>query len=916
MKRIALLILAGFSLIACDNKVDPEPGPGPWGPEEGEGKSISLKIHVPPRSTSTYAEEDPSEVENKIDSIFIYLYQAGTFIHEGKFGGSQLDYIGPGDSTILIAYEVDNITTGALTAEVFANKRKPTRLTSPNEVPIPDLLQKSTLFYMSGKCTALTFNTSAYYGEVHIVRNVAKLRTHVTKAPVTYPSDLTIDYNNISIQILNATDSTTAFGDFNPSGINYFNYNVRTGGALRKPSGFNNTNGGFLDSLYLYENLHNKCEDGESGTTHNTKILITIPTNSATEGYKVMTVTYELKTNLTGFCIKRNYIYTLDIKVRSQSPDPLIMLDILPWDNIDIDGSIPGTYLNLNTSEIRFDGSGVATINFCSDAQAIYFDFEGFNGQNTPQIGTEITPIGIETPIAYPDLLLAPQGFRDGQILLDQQHCGSFSFRLEDLANNFPGFPNVNFSGSICMKAGNIVKCLTFPAVKTFDAHFIVGEPLFFPNESFTTADVAPSAASWMEVSPNRLYYLATPNYSNSTAVPLYLHLDENLTGSSRTGSITLQNSATGVSKVITISQLPAIPVGPFGYDNTTTHSSDSIYERNLYTEQLYEFNVMPRWWNPVTSLTSYNPSIFNGFQNFAVINTANYNTPPHSFDHAMTGFEAVNYCAYKNRGFGANGTLRAVDLKWYLPSQAQLMAMWIFDDYNRRGYDSNFRRATDTLRNYWGSTPNVGFSTQAELVNFDFGNVGHYERGVQNWVRCVRDGTYISKIVRRTSSSPDYPSLNFRSGFIPHSASTTDDKVGITSHESQAANLRVYAFLRVAKQDLTVGGETNFSWAIDLCKDYNAEGPGTWRLPTQRELQAIWIMQHELRAVMNPSSDFNLLSNDYYWSGTDASTATGGSNAWTVFGTAANGFAGAGNTPHQPKVYKYRVRCVSQMAN
>ena len=936
MKRIALLILAGISLVACDNRVDdPDPVIPPTPPTLLDGKGVSLRIHVPSKGVSTYAIEDASAVENNIDSIFIDLYQSGSIIHSGKFGGTQLQYPSGIDSIILIDYEVDNITAGqTLTAYVYANKRKPTKLTSPNEVPVPVGTDKSTWFYMSDTCVLL-FNTSAYYGEAHIARNVAKLRINIWRGDPYFPSDLIIDYDKIKIQVINATDSTATFAEpkfGETAGIGYFNYAERTA-VTRRGSAFDSNDtimgvvtgnkGGYIDSLYLYENIQADCTVG--GT--NTQIKITIPTESPTEGNKSMTVTYDLYTALTEYCVRRNHIYTLDITVRAQNLDPLIVLDILPWNDIDVPGDIPGTYLELSTSEITFNSSGRATIDFCSDAQAIYFNYSGFNDQNVPQIGTHITPIGIETP-ANPVLL--PDGFKSGQILLDKQHCGSFSFQLEDLANTFPQFPNVNFSGSICLKAGNIVKCLTFPAVKTYDAHFIVGEPLFFPNENFTKADVEPSAASWMEVSPNRLYYQATPNYSNVSEVPLFLHLDENLTGINRTGSITLQNGS--VVKTIHITQLSALPVGPFGYNaNSPAKDNIGLYDAGLCMEQRYEFSSMPVWSKPSVLLTNYNTSLFNGFQSHnSVVDYNRYNTI--DFDFAQTYFPAVNYCAYKNRGRPANnGQLQPADIKWYLPAQAQLVAMWVFETYYKETTKYpffNFYRSGDILRNYWSATPNLGtIDGLAELVNFDYGNVGHYYRGVQNWVRCVRDTTptpsYLRNIVRKsTVGGVDFPSLNFHTEFIPAS-SETHVSSGSAGHESEAFNKYVYRYLRVAKQDLNGGAQ--IPWNINACASYSEApaggGTGNWRLPTQRELQAIWILQHELRAIMSPAYDFELLSNDYYWSGTEASTTHDAianiyTNAWTIFGNATTGYPGAGNAPHQLKSYPYRVRCVREMNN
>ena len=605
MKRIALLLLLGFYFVACNNPVDPNTGgDGPDHPGIRDVNALSVRIHVPNNNATTYSGEDAYGPENQIDSVYIDLYQGSTVpIHEGRFGFNDFNIVD--DSTINIAYEVDNITIGALTARVYANKKEPEKISS--EIDLPSI----NPFYMSNESPdLLTFSGSAYYGDIHIQRNVAKLRVLVTRSDAAIPSDLIIDYDNVRIQVFNVPDSTTAFGNVPIDGIssiNYFHpdlppYNAyyadHTGTALRKitnplplPPG-----GGQIDSLYIYENLRTgySYNPNPDPTDRTTKVRVTIPTLSNLEGNKSASYTYTLYTdNANEFKILRNYIYTLNIVVKGQELDPLISLDVTPWNDVSMPTNIGGTYLTVDQSEIKFDNTGKAFINFCSDAQAIYFDFTDFNLNNpTAQfgVGGPIKPIDIDTTRAnFPH---APTGFQSAQILLDKQHCGRFGFELEP--SHFPGFPNVTFSGQICMKAGNIVKCLTFPSFLTYDAHFIVGEPIF-TGELFTSAVVS-SGSTWMEVSPDRLYTsTAGTSYplggGSGAETQIYLHLNENLTANSRTGTITFRNTVTSVEKVINITQLPAIYAGRFGY-NGMSSVDDSIYTAYLYTEQLKEFGT------------------------------------------------------------------------------------------------------------------------------------------------------------------------------------------------------------------------------------------------------------------------------------------------------------------------------------
>lgn len=904
MKRIALIFLSMIAISSCkDEQVDQGNGGGGTNPD---GKGVTLNIHVPKNSLSTYAEESASARENFIDSLFIDLYEGAnpTPIHQGKFGGAELDkWLGTNDSIVSVAYEVDNITNGStLHAKVYANFRAP-KVLNGKEVPIPNGTRDSS-FYMSGTNSSFLFTNGSYKGEVHLIRNVAKLRTNISLNSVFMPSDLKIKYDSIKIEVVQTPENTTAFGD-TPTNFPFTSSPARSGSGLRKAPApfFSDSLGGQIDSLYLYENLRSDSYTGDG--TNATKIKITIPTLSASEGNKTAEFTYELHTNISKYAVLRNYIYTLDIKVRGQSLDPLITLDITPWEDVSVDGSILGTYLTMDASEIVFDSNGESTINFCTDAQAVYFNFDDFNQANSgAEIGFNIDALGVEDA----DQHLAPDGFKDGQILLDKQHCGKFTFKL--FLADFPEFPNVNFSGSICMKAGNIVKCLTFPGRTTYDAHFIVGEPIL-NGETFTNAIVTEDDGTpgWLKISKNRPYNASDlmSTYSG-TATSLYLQLDENLSGSSRTGSITLLSSS-GVEKKVYITQLPAIPIGRFGYTNGS-NVDDSIYTSMLYAEQLYEFDTRP-FYVKQSSAADTTPSnaIYNG--RFTAINPTVFDfTRYTSFNYNDLVYQAINYCAQKNR-ITSVANLNT-ELKWYLPAQAQLMAMWL----SFHGMDTtkiNFA----TQDTYWSSTDNHGYAVQAQYADFRHGNVGHYNKTRQYWARCVRDGkTAISTMVTKNGTSPnEYPVIDFSLGMpsgsyvygASNSKTNSASNPNATGDEWGSNNKTLYQKLRVANVDASSAS----AWSATACSGYSEVGATSgWRLPTQRELQAIWTLQYEIKAIV---PGFELLGANYYWSATTSASVS--ENRWVIYGLGSRTLAGSsGNAPnHINTDNSLSIRCVRE---
>jgi hypothetical protein len=859
------------------NKVDPEP--------DLKSKEISLSIYIPKSDAiATYAGEDASVAENHIDTIYIDLKQNGAVIHSEKIFGNRLK-VEPGsrDSILHVGFEVDNITTGALTVEAYAGRKYIQPITT--EIPLPDISQPATLFMMSGSAE-LSYKDTAYQGTIHLIRNVSKLRIRISKHPVCLPSDLIIDYDNIKIQLLKVPDRTTLFGPGDATaqpGFSYIDYPERTASNLRKASHFSSTDGGQIDSLYLNENY--LTNEGDYNQSNTTKVKITIPTLSMIKGGKTDSYEYAIFTN-NSYRILRNSIYTLDIQVRGQSLEPVITVNIHPWKEAEVSGSVLGAYFTTNSSVIEFDDTGNSAINFCTDAQAVYFNWSDVKSD----INKLLTPSGIE--------ILSDE---KGQILLDKQHCGQFSFKL-DLTKKEAR----NISGKICLTAGNIVRCLTVLPKRTYDAHYILGDSLMGSNDLYTAAAVE-SGSAWLHLSKERPYKPAgmLSAYTEGVARSLFLHLDENLTGAARTGIIGMTRSD-GVEQKLKITQLPALYVGQFGTASTAQHNIR--YDMGLYTEQIPDDMLVPyKINNDNTPLTG---SFYSGLRFIQEALDAsgyidNYRSVP---------YPAINYCAYKNRDKNGNGVLEANEIEWYLPAQAQLMGMWI----SFYGY-GQVPTSTFPLNVYWSASNNWLYANEAQYVNFTYGNVGHYLRSQAYGARCVRnygaaDNTMITITTEDPSIDP-YPIIDFSKG-LSEGSYTNESKSFTMVNEIHYFSKTVYKQLRIAKKDMQNLNEGiltidwTFAGAGATCGAfYNEEiaDKGYWRLPTQREMQAIWIFQEELKAKC---STFDYLSDSYYWTITVSSSYP--DNAWTVYGI--KNISGGGNTPNQPKLEKLRARCVMEI--
>jgi hypothetical protein len=171
-----------------------------------------------------------------------------------------------------------------------------------------------------------------------------------------------------------------------------------------------------------------------------------------------------------------------------------------------------------------------------------------------------------------------------------------------------------------------------------------------------------------------------------------------------------------------------------------------------------------------------------------------------------------------------------------------------------------------------------------------------------------------------------EYPTIDFSKGMPAGSYDTYSKIYFVIGHENSPRDKTLYKKLRVAKYDYKdSNGETLFpnvqpgDYVFDCGANYTENGETDWRLPTQRELQAIWILQDELKSICNT---FEYLASEYYWTSTYASTswdntynggAGGYTNAWTIYGGRTPP-GGAGNAPHQLRTTPLKIRCVREI--
>jgi hypothetical protein len=423
-KLAAPLLIVLF--VSCSDKIINEDTDKP---DSGTGKNINLSINVPRNSITTYSSEAGTEDENHIDTLFVNVLEDNVLKASKKFYGSSLQTVsGTNDSIVNVAFEIDNLTGGAITAEVFANRTGIIPVTT--EIPLPDKNDRLTWFMMSGSGT-LNFSGTAYYGTIKVMRNVAKLRVRITKHPACIPANLVIMYNDIKIETQQVPDRTQLMAPppiSTPPGLSYItNYASHTGASLRPETPIASFNGGQIDSLYLNENY---LEDSDYNASNMTQVKITLPSQAPGMPVKSTEYTYQLFSE-GSYRIKRNFIYILDIKVAGQSLDPLITLDIVPWNDVNVKGDINGGFLNLDRSVVNM--TPVSTQN---DPQTVIFN-------------TDHSSVTLDWSRINPDHHI------DTSVVHIQGANGNINFFW-----NGGGAPDYSFRDTVYVFAGNIAKAV------------------------------------------------------------------------------------------------------------------------------------------------------------------------------------------------------------------------------------------------------------------------------------------------------------------------------------------------------------------------------------------------------------------------------------------------------------------------
>lgn len=333
--RYIIIVLFGLSImIGCSNEEEQTSSSTP------EGKRIiALNVTVPgspSHSMTKAATEAASASENYIDFVYITFNSEnnGDYMDVFEMPWTKEAAIRDTFHCAVEASWLENC--GTLTATVFANYKKselPAIITDETAFWKGDNLNVLRKLFMSGSSSAISADGEGFKGTVNIQRQVAKLRLKVQLTDDCVPVGLTVLYDSVRVAVKHVANRADFLSSMNVN-QGYTDFNERKGKSLRiykeEVNGdLVHIKGTVVDSCYVYENVIQNYALGQKTT-----LLVTIPTYDPIADHREdLHGVFEIKgEGKDSYDIKRNHIYTMNVKVRSQKEPLNITSVVQPWD--------------------------------------------------------------------------------------------------------------------------------------------------------------------------------------------------------------------------------------------------------------------------------------------------------------------------------------------------------------------------------------------------------------------------------------------------------------------------------------------------------------------------------------------------------------------------------------------------------
>lgn len=217
--------------------------------------------------------------------------------------------------------------------------------------------------------------------------------------------------------------------------------------------------------------------------------------------------------------------------------------------------------------------------------------------------------------------------------------------------------------------------------------------------------------------------------------------------------------------------------------------------------------------------------------------------------------------CYSRNRDENGDGSIDISEMKWFLPAIQECTSIWggadvLPEEARFLRYEQYFSSTNSRYRVWWA------------LEGTAF---GMYKAGMAN-VRCIRMfGDWGRKDTEHTASISTYDKNN-RIMHLKYLANGTTRTAGsqvgeYTNHDLQATQNKLPEAFQIASTDLTISGNSNFTYAQiinnNYCAEYYSETSnrsdlGQWRIPNQRELTLMFRHYKDGDATFDSNSDLS----------------------------------------------------------
>lgn len=402
----------------------------------------------------------------------------------------------------------------------------------------------------------------------------------------------------------------------------------------------------------------------------------------------------------------------------------------------------------------------------------------------------------------------------------------------------------------------------------------------------------------------------------------------------------------------VPISQYGMKTIGQMGgykdglYTSLLGVESVEEYTMRYYTQGTTHLDVINKGpiWRYRTGFTNHNQP-HDGKQ----ATTDHYNeyrgvfdngVPPKRWDaisggvyNPVSNTNAADYCMRKNRDEDGNGIIEGDEIKWYLPTPAQLMQIYIWRNAFKGGsYSLNldyvpFGNGLNSSSSYYWTTNEEDASGYANAYVVDFtsnvAQVAARPKTERNPVRCVRDipgtggsGGTGGDMIYYTNDG--HLAVDLTNNFPSVDGSKVGKEESILANPGYNTLGAKFLISRwyVTNNSNHTGVPSYVNGNKGSCSAYQEEGysAGSWRLPSQVELSFIYAYSGMLETILkkipgtpDTSETYHTFRMAPHWAVTDMGN---NSSYWRV--DFATGSAGI----YKKSQYQGYFRCVTYVTD